>query len=166
MQFSIWEQRLSRNLERFRGGLVVKAHRLLYHSTLGSRVITKKESDFIECRRTLTPISIKNNLLLKLILLEQTPLLTCCGFVTRQKWLVLRRTKLRKALFLIDVGVKTRCSRRPDRAQKDGSAGQDRARNDGSAGQDRARNDGSTGPDRARNDGSTRLEMTGLRDSK
>jgi len=27
---------------RFRGGLVFKAHRLLYHSTLGLRVIKKK----------------------------------------------------------------------------------------------------------------------------
>ena len=37
------EQLLSRNLERFRGELVSKAHRLLYHSTLGSRVIKKKK---------------------------------------------------------------------------------------------------------------------------
>ena len=29
-------------MQRFRGGLVVEAQRLLYHSTLGSRVITKK----------------------------------------------------------------------------------------------------------------------------
>ena len=28
--------------QRFRGGLVLKAHRLLYHSTLGLRVIKKK----------------------------------------------------------------------------------------------------------------------------
>ena len=32
-----------RNVERFRGGLVLKAHRWLYHSTLGSRVIKKKK---------------------------------------------------------------------------------------------------------------------------
>jgi hypothetical protein len=32
---------LSRNVERFRCGLVSKAHRLLCHSTLDSRVITK-----------------------------------------------------------------------------------------------------------------------------
>ena len=32
-----------RNVRRFRGGLVFKAHRLLYHSTLGSRVIKKKK---------------------------------------------------------------------------------------------------------------------------
>ena len=30
-------------MRRFRGGLVVKAHRLVYHSTLGSRVIKKKK---------------------------------------------------------------------------------------------------------------------------
>ena len=53
----------------------------------------------------LTPISIKNNRFLKLILLEQTPLLTCFGFETRQKWLLSRRINLRKRLFLIDVGV-------------------------------------------------------------
>jgi len=29
-------------VKRFRGGLVFKAHRLLYHSTLGLRVIKKK----------------------------------------------------------------------------------------------------------------------------
>jgi len=29
-------------VKRFRGGLVFKAHRLLYHSTLGVRVIKKK----------------------------------------------------------------------------------------------------------------------------
>ena len=34
---------LSRNVKRFRGGLVVKAHGLLYHSTLGLRVIKKKK---------------------------------------------------------------------------------------------------------------------------
>jgi len=33
----------SRNVKRFRGGLVFEAHRLLYHSTLGSRVIKKKK---------------------------------------------------------------------------------------------------------------------------
>jgi len=36
-------QLLSRNVERFRGGLVFKAHRLLHHSTLGSSVIKKKK---------------------------------------------------------------------------------------------------------------------------
>ena len=37
------EQLLRRNVKRFRGGLVPKAHRLLYHSTLGLRVIKKKK---------------------------------------------------------------------------------------------------------------------------
>jgi len=36
-------QLLSRNVKRFRGGLVCKAHRLVYHSTLGWRVIKKKK---------------------------------------------------------------------------------------------------------------------------
>jgi len=30
-------------VQRFRGGLVFKAHRLLYHSTLGLRVTKKKK---------------------------------------------------------------------------------------------------------------------------
>ena len=33
---------LRRNVQWFQGGLVLKAHRLLYHSTLCLRVITKK----------------------------------------------------------------------------------------------------------------------------
>ena len=43
VQFSIYEQLLIRNVERFRAGLVAKAHRLLYRSTVGSRVIKKKK---------------------------------------------------------------------------------------------------------------------------
>ena len=34
---------LDGNVKRFRGGLVFKAHRWLYHSTLGSRVKKKKK---------------------------------------------------------------------------------------------------------------------------
>ena len=34
-----------RNVKRFRGGLVFKAHRLVYHSTLGWRIIKKKEEE-------------------------------------------------------------------------------------------------------------------------
>ena len=41
------EQVLCRNVERFRGGLVFKAHRLLCLSTLGSRVIKKKKKKSI-----------------------------------------------------------------------------------------------------------------------
>jgi len=37
-------RRRRRKVQRFRGGLVFKAHRLLYHSTLGLRVIKKKKS--------------------------------------------------------------------------------------------------------------------------
>jgi len=41
--FGLKRGTLGRNVKRFRGGLVLKAHRLLYHSTLGSRVIKKKK---------------------------------------------------------------------------------------------------------------------------
>ena len=68
-------------------------------------VIKKNEIGHPACQ-LVTPISIENNHFLKLILLEQSPLLTCFGFVTRQKWLDSRRINLRKALFSIDVGVK------------------------------------------------------------
>ena len=36
------EQLLYRNVQRFRGGLICKAHRRLYYSILGLRVIKKK----------------------------------------------------------------------------------------------------------------------------
>ena len=38
-------------MQRFRGGLVFKAHRLLYHTTLGLRVIKKKEKKGVGCTR-------------------------------------------------------------------------------------------------------------------
>ena len=41
-QFSIQEQLLYIIVKRFRKGLVCKAHRVVYYSTLGSRVIKKK----------------------------------------------------------------------------------------------------------------------------
>ena len=37
------EQLLHRNVQRFRGGLVHKAHKFLYHSTLGLIVMKKKK---------------------------------------------------------------------------------------------------------------------------
>ena len=43
VSFSISEQLLRRNVKRFRGGLASKAHRLVYHSTLGWIVIQKEE---------------------------------------------------------------------------------------------------------------------------
>jgi len=42
-ELSIQEQLLRRNVKRFRGGLVFKAHRLLHHSAPGLRVIKKKK---------------------------------------------------------------------------------------------------------------------------
>jgi len=42
------EQLPRRNVKRFRGGLVFKAHRLLYHSTLGLRVTTKKRRPAVQ----------------------------------------------------------------------------------------------------------------------
>ena len=38
-----WVELFNRNVQRFRGGLVVKAHRLLHHSTLGLGVVKKKK---------------------------------------------------------------------------------------------------------------------------
>ena len=35
------------SVKRFRGGLVLKAHRLLHHSTLGLRVSKKKQKDLV-----------------------------------------------------------------------------------------------------------------------
>ena len=43
VHFSISEQLFRQNVKRFRGGFVFKAHRLVYHSTLGWRVIKKKK---------------------------------------------------------------------------------------------------------------------------
>ena len=45
---SVQEQLLYRNVQQFRGGLVFKAHRLLYHPTLGLRVI-KREGELTAC---------------------------------------------------------------------------------------------------------------------
>jgi len=45
------EQLLRRNVKRFRGGLVFKAHRRVYHSTLGWRVIKKRRSEHFALRR-------------------------------------------------------------------------------------------------------------------
>ena len=44
----VQEQLLGKNVERLRGGLVFKAHRLVYHSTLGSRVMMKKKKFKVE----------------------------------------------------------------------------------------------------------------------
>ena len=41
-------QGLFRNVQRFRGGLVFKAHWLLHHSTLGLKVMNKKEKKRVD----------------------------------------------------------------------------------------------------------------------
>ena len=56
LQFSIQEQLLRRNVKWFRGRFVFKAHRLLYHSTLGLRVIKKKGTQTLGVLRLLTHI--------------------------------------------------------------------------------------------------------------
>ena len=43
LEFGIWRQLLYRNVQRFRGGLVSEAHRRLYRSTLGLRVMETKK---------------------------------------------------------------------------------------------------------------------------
>ena len=45
LAFSIQEQQLCRNVNRFRDGLVSKAHGLVNHSTLGWRVIKQREKN-------------------------------------------------------------------------------------------------------------------------
>jgi len=47
-KFSAREQLHYRNVKRFRGGLVFKAYRLVYHSTLGLRVIKKKKKHGVQ----------------------------------------------------------------------------------------------------------------------
>ena len=53
----IREHSISGNVERFREGLVSKAYTLVYHSTLGSRVLKEKKknirSNFDKCTRLL-----------------------------------------------------------------------------------------------------------------
>ena len=44
------EQLLSRNVKQFPGRLVFKAHRLLFHSFLGSRMIEKKKTKNLSAR--------------------------------------------------------------------------------------------------------------------
>jgi len=45
------QELLRRNVKRFRGGLVFKAHRRFYHSTLGLRVIEKRKRITLLARR-------------------------------------------------------------------------------------------------------------------
>jgi hypothetical protein len=48
------------NVQRFRGGLVFKAHRLLHHSILGLRVIQKKQKDRAWCGAGAVGVSMSN----------------------------------------------------------------------------------------------------------
>ena len=50
---NLYDQLLDRNVQRFRGGLVFKAHRLLYHSTSGLRVIEKKRKQISHLNQSL-----------------------------------------------------------------------------------------------------------------
>jgi len=62
VQLSIYEQLLYRNAQRCRRGLVFKARRLLYHSTLGWRVIKKKEKRWgAQGCRMLISVQVENN---------------------------------------------------------------------------------------------------------
>ena len=45
----------------FRGGLVFKAHRLLYHSTLGLRVIKKKKKPLFKIFHGNWPLCVRNS---------------------------------------------------------------------------------------------------------
>jgi len=49
-------QLLYRNAQRLRGGLVFKDHRLLYHSTLGLRVIKKIKKNDISVPQISRPV--------------------------------------------------------------------------------------------------------------
>jgi len=51
---------LYRNVQRFRSGLVVKAHRLSYHSTLGLRVIKKKKKKKKEKKKKLADVALRS----------------------------------------------------------------------------------------------------------
>ena len=54
--FSNLKQPIYINVQRFRGGLVSKAHRLLYQSTLGLRVITKERKNWVSCIVSQVPV--------------------------------------------------------------------------------------------------------------
>jgi len=51
---------LIRDVKRFRGGLAFKAHKLVYHSTLGSRVMKKKRKFRVHTATTLTCLRVYN----------------------------------------------------------------------------------------------------------
>ena len=56
----LWEQLLYRDVQWFRGGLAFKAHRLLYHSILGLRVIKKRKRKSTDRSRTLAALNARS----------------------------------------------------------------------------------------------------------
>jgi len=79
-------QLLRRKVNRFRGGLVFETHRLLYHSTLGLRVMKKKKAG--EVRELLDTAGHENNFLTAKIddlvsVSSILGLLYCFGLVNR-----------------------------------------------------------------------------------
>ena len=79
---------LGRNVKRFRRGLVFKAHRLLYHSTLGWRVIKKKKT------RATRPSDVRRGLLARMggvyrgtsLIRNSPPLGPCSRPMPRALW--------------------------------------------------------------------------------
>ena len=76
------EQLLSRNVERCRGGLVLKAHRWLHHSTLASRVIQQKRSMRGDHVSTNERLSFS---LFCILLLREGEVLACVGRIHNLK---------------------------------------------------------------------------------
>jgi len=65
-RFSIQKQLLHRNVQRFRGWLVFKSHRLVYHSPLDLRVMNKKDGDLVDIHAHSISLSISLSLSLSL----------------------------------------------------------------------------------------------------
>ena len=74
-------------MKRFRGGLVFKTHRLVYHSTLGLRIIKKKKIQGLTCRGEGLPLRLRARLGKKPIRLS--------GSVFTVKCIISRGTRLR-----------------------------------------------------------------------
>jgi len=70
-------------VKRFRGGLVFKAHRLLYHSTLGLRVIKKKKKKTLQGEKLRSLGFLPRSLLHSLDLVGALPLLLDSVYLER-----------------------------------------------------------------------------------
>jgi len=74
---------VTRDVLRFRGGLVFKAHRLVYHSTLGVRVIKKKKKEQLKgCNGLLSKNGSSQGQTLAMTILH-VPSSLCSGFRVR-----------------------------------------------------------------------------------